>query len=271
MKALEVVEGIKRERHLGSTALAWMVLEAYRSLAEESRDLKRDISTLSQKIRYARPAMPLINRFNEEVVRRVKAFKLDELLNACRDVELTYRAMMDKLVETAGKELSIYKSVTTISHSGTVLNILKKTENIENVFVLESRPMREGLVMASELKDVKKVTVCVDAAAGYAVDSSDVVLVGGDAVFSDGSFAGKVGVKMLALLAWDSGKPFYVACDTWKYSDRFENEFGLAEDVHGIAGVNVLAPVFERVDGRLVYAYITEKGVFKPTSLSSVI
>ncbi|MCS7137654.1 MAG: hypothetical protein NZ941_04705 [Candidatus Caldarchaeum sp.] len=262
MKAFAVVDEIRRERRRGSTALAWKVLEAYRTLAEESVSLERDVWRLAEEIKNARPAMPLVNRFSEEVLKRVERFEASELLEACREVEATYRNIMDSVVENAVKHLTGFESLATMSHSGTVLNILKKVETTTTVYVLESRPLREGLLTASELRNVKRVVVCVDAAAGYAVDSSDGVLVGGDAVFPDGCFSSKVGVKALALLARDAGKPFYVVCDTWKAADIFVNEHGPAEDVEAGREVEVLNPVFEKVSGKLVSALLTERGVF---------
>ncbi|MEM1946988.1 MAG: hypothetical protein QW614_05880 [Candidatus Caldarchaeum sp.] len=271
MKALEIVEGIVGERRRGSTALAWMVLEAYRKIAEESDNLQRDVPPLSDRIAKARPAMPLVKRFNDEVLKRVKRYEFDEIVEACRQVETAYRMNVEKLVENAEKQLAGCKTITTISHSGTVLNILKKVDTVRDVFVLESRPLREGLIMASELKRLKRVTVCVDAAAGYAVDASEAALVGGDALFPDGSFAGKVGVRPLALLAKEAGKPFYVACDTWKYAERFENEHGPAEEVSAENGLSVFNPVFEKVGKEHVYMYLTEKGAVKPDAVKDVV
>ncbi|MEM2238014.1 MAG: hypothetical protein QXU87_04635 [Candidatus Caldarchaeum sp.] len=269
--AFDIVEEIVRERRRGSTALAGMVLEAYRKIAEESKNLERDVALLSEMIGKARPAMPLVKRFSDEVLKRVKRFYPDEIVEACRQVETAYRMMVEKLVENAEKQLKGCKAVATISHSGTVLNILKKIDTVSDVFILESRPLREGLIMASELKRLKRVTVCVDAAAGYAVDASEAVVVGGDAFFPDGSFAGKVGVRPLALLAKEAGKPFYVACDTWKYAERFENEHGPAEEVSAENGLSVLNPVFEKVGKEHVYMYLTEKGAVKPDAVKDVV
>jgi translation initiation factor 2B subunit (eIF-2B alpha/beta/delta family) len=270
LKAFQFVEAIRLERRHGSVTLAHMVLEAYRALADESENLEKDIPVLRASLSNLRPSMPLINRFNTEVLRRLKTFSRAGLLAACEEVEAYYRDVLTALVGYAATVLNGVRSVATLSHSNTVIQALRKAANVERVVVLESRPLLEGLLAAEELSDIKDVVVCVDAAAGYAVELADAVLVGADALFPDGSFAGKVGVKNLAAHSREQGKPFYVACDTWKYADKFENEYGQAEDLgHGLR-FKVLNPVFEKVDPRYVTGYVTEKGFVKPLDVGSV-
>ncbi len=270
MKALQFVEAIRLERRHGSVTLAHMVLEAYRALAEENENLEKDIPVLREALSNIRPAMPLINRFNTEVLRRLKTYSRSGLLEACREVEAAYGDVLTALVGHAANVLSGVRSVATLSHSNTVIQALRKAASVERVVVLESRPLLEGLLAAEELSDVKDVVVCVDAAAGYAVELADAVLVGADALFPDGSFAGKVGVKNLAAHSREQGKPYYVACDTWKYADKFENEYGQAEDLgHGLH-FKVLNPMFERVDAGHVTGYVTEKGFVKPPDVGRV-
>ena len=270
MKAFHVVDAIKSERRRGSATLAQMVLEAYRALAEGGVELERDVKMLAEELSRARPALPLVNRFSREVVRRVRLYTPAGLLEACDAVEKAYRGVVEALVEKAAAVFEGVRAVVTISHSNTVIQILRKTASVERVLVLESRPLLEGLLAAEELAGAKEVLVCVDAAAGYAVEQADAVLVGADALFPDGGFSGKVGVKSLALHSLECGKPFYVACDTWKYADRFENEYGPSEDLEHGARFKVLNPMFERVEPRYVTAYLTEKGFVKPADVRHV-
>ncbi|MEM0384042.1 MAG: hypothetical protein QXV27_04290 [Candidatus Caldarchaeum sp.] len=263
MKAFRIVDEIRRERRLGSTALAWKVLEAYRALAVESSDLSLDAAKLAEEVENARPSMPLVRRFSLEVLSRVRRFEPGELLKACEEVEKTYRGIAERLVETAAAELGQHKTVCTMSHSGTVLQILKKAAGVEKVFVLESRPLREGLITAAGLKALKKVVVCVDAAAFLVAGLSDAVVVGADALFPDGSFSSKLGAGLLALAARNQNKPVYVACDTWKKTDKFEQEHGPPEDLDAGPGLEAFNPVFEKVAASLVSSYLTERGVFK--------
>ncbi|MEM0349071.1 MAG: hypothetical protein QXD24_02655 [Candidatus Caldarchaeum sp.] len=265
MKTLELVEALKKERQKGSTALAETVLNIYRTLAKESSNLSEDLPKYAAIIEAARPAMPLVKRFSREVLRRISSPSTDEVLKAVEDVEKTYREMLNSLVEQAVKKLSDIGSVTTMSHSGTVRSILSRLEGLRRVNVLESRPLREGVLMAKVLGEVCEVRVYVDAAAAYALERSDAVVVGADALYSDGSFSAKVGVKPLAASAKLLGKPFHVAADSWKLAEEFVNEEGPSADVD--VQLPAENPIFEKVPPVLVDTYLTDLGVLTSSEL----
>ncbi|MCS6783749.1 MAG: hypothetical protein N3H84_02325 [Candidatus Caldarchaeum sp.] len=267
MKHFEILEKIRSERRRGSTTLAFMVLDAYRALAAEAQNLDAEVPRFAALVEEARPAMPLVARFSREVVKRVDVFSPEKLLAAVDDVEKTYRGMLEQLVTSAVEKLAAYPKITTLSHSGTVSSILRRLKNIQLACVLESRPLREGLLLASELEG--HVKVFVDAAMAYAVEECDAVVVGADALFADGSFAGKVGVRPLAYVAKNIGKPFYVVCDTWKQADSFVNEYGPASDVAETHTAE--NPVFEKVEPEYVTAFLTEKKAASPLDVKALL
>lgn len=265
MKALELVEALKKERRKGSTTLAETVLNIYRTLARESDNLSRDLPKYGELIETARPSMPLVKRFSREVLQRISSPSSEEVLKAVEDVEKTYRSKLNRLVEHAVDKLSGIGSVTTMSHSGTIINILSRLEGLRRVNVLESRPLREGVLMAAALRNSCMVVVYVDAAVAYAVERSDAVVVGADALYPDGSFSAKVGVKPLAATAKLLGKPFHVAVDTWKLAEEFVNEMGPSTDVD--EQMPAENPVFEKVPPDLIDFYLTDLGALTPAML----
>ncbi|MEM0440242.1 MAG: hypothetical protein QXF45_05825 [Candidatus Caldarchaeum sp.] len=269
MKTFEILENIRNERRRGSTGLAYMVLDAYRTLAFESRDIAADVSKLSYMIENLRPAMPLIARFSREIVKRLSKPTPEELLHAVEIVQNTYRKMLDELVKVAVSALTDVRCLATLSHSGSVEAVLKNHSGLRRLFVLESRPLREGLLLASSVSKHVDVEVFVDAAMAYAVEEADAVVVGADAVFADGSFSGKIGVRPLAMAAKELGKSFYVLADTWKFSEKFVNEFGPPNDV--AAEHAARNPVFEKVDAKFVTWFLTEKKATEPRSIHSLI
>ncbi len=265
MKAAELLESLRKENRRGSTALAETVLNIYTTLAKESTNLSNDLPKYAQLIEASRPSMPLVKRFSREVLQRISNPSSEEVLKAVEDVEKTYRSMLNRLVEHAVNKLSDIRTVTTMSHSGTILNILSRLKGLRRVNVLESRPLREGVLMAAALKSRCMVVVYVDAAAAYAVERSDAVLVGADALYPDGSFSAKVGVKPLSATAKLLRKPFHVAVDTWKLAETFVNEMGPSTDVdEQLAAEN---PVFEKVPPELVDTYLTDLGALTPAML----
>jgi translation initiation factor 2B subunit (eIF-2B alpha/beta/delta family) len=277
---LKNLDKLLMERRRGSTALAMTVLDCFRELARSRiSDVRLGpmVERLGGQLSAARPSMPLIARFSHEVLGRFKASASggdlrETLLEACRAVEEEYRSRLGRLVDLAAKFMEKYEKVLTLSHSGTVERILASSPGVGTVIVLESRPLMEGRLMAKRLSSVKRVELMVDAAVGHAVSRSDACLVGADAIFPQGSFAGKIGVMAMASLAQYLGKPFYVASDLWKITGEpgYHVESGGADEVWKMRGrVHVLNPYFEVVAPYLVTGYLTEEGFKRPSELGS--
>ncbi|MEM4297906.1 MAG: hypothetical protein QW815_06025, partial [Nitrososphaerota archaeon] len=270
-----------RERRRGSTALARLALDCFRELAHTGMSgerLKKEVMRLGEALSSARPSMPLVAKFSQEVVKRFSSSigsGVDPryaLLKSCSSVEREYGVLVERLVSQASKILSVYETVITFSHSGTVVRILASSTGVTRVIVLESRPMLEGRLTARSLSRYKYVELLVDAAAGYGVQESDACIVGADAVFLDGSFAGKVGSLPLSLLCQKFGRPFYVACDLWKLCEKHGyvvEKGGPAEVWKARCGVKVRNPYFELVEPYLVTAYLTERGLIRSSDLAT--
>jgi len=275
---------IRAEKRLGSTSLASRCLDSLRLLALEAeagspeafgRIVEETVSILSR----LRPSMPIIARTAAEVLKRygqrsAYASSVEDareaLRESCSEVERTYERMLDSLISHASRVLSSYDSVSTLSHSGTLKKVISSSPSLRNIFLLESRPMLEGRGMAMELAREKHVEMVVDAACSYAVDKSQAVLLGADALFSDGSFSGKVGCRPVCVVANEASRPVYVACDTWKLVGRegYVVEEGEPDEVWTDRGsVLVRNPYFEVVPCRYVTAYLTDLGVYSPSQI----
>src|SRR5712691_2533529 len=89
----------------------------------------------------------------------------------------------------------LHGQLMTCSLSGTVLDALTaNAQQIEQVIVLEGRPMFEGRILAHEL--VQRgiaVTLITDAQADIFMSQSQAVVVGADSVLADGSVLNKAG------------------------------------------------------------------------------
>ncbi|MBA3030652.1 MAG: S-methyl-5-thioribose-1-phosphate isomerase [Desulfobacteraceae bacterium] len=160
-----------------------------------------------------------------------------------------------------------------------------------HVWVDETRPLNQGArLTAWELgrKGVKH-TVITDNAGGHLMQHGlvDAVIVGTDRTTHTGDVANKIGTYLKALAAKDNGIPFYVALPSstfdWTLTDGIqeipieEREPHEVRYVQGLDGGkirNVLVPpeqspvanfAFDVTPARLVTAFITERGVCKPT------
>ncbi|MBK7994058.1 MAG: hypothetical protein IPK14_11735 [Blastocatellia bacterium] len=110
--------------------------------------------------------------------------------------------------------------VLTYSYSATVnkalINIKQKGINFE-VFCSESRPIMEGRKTAQILATAGiGVTFIVDAAILFALQRSNVVIFGADAITTEG-IVNKIGTMLIALAARHFNKPCYVLADSTKF------------------------------------------------------
>jgi translation initiation factor 2B subunit (eIF-2B alpha/beta/delta family) len=164
-------------------------------------------------------------------------------------------------------------SLVTISSSGTVLALLDALSRSRRLQVAcaEGRPALEGRRLAAELasRDIA-VSVYSDAAIGHALATSDVVLVGADAVTTT-SFLNKSGTRMLVAAAAQQGRSVYVVATRDKFlhptaSPRLsirEGEPGKIWET-APAGVSVRNPYFEETPLDSVTGIISDIGVLAP-------
>ena len=149
-----------------------------------------------------------------------------------------------------------------------------------HVYVDETRPLLQGArLTAWELKRYGiPFTLIADTMSGHFLSRGqvDCVIVGADRIAANGDVANKIGTYGLAVLAMESGVPFYVAAPTSTIDlalaggDDIPIEQRSAEEVthiRGVAiapqGVNVANPAFDITPHRYISAIITEQGIVR--------
>jgi len=164
--------------------------------------------------------------------------------------------------------------ILTISYSSTVMGVLKSLKRRGRKFevaVMESRPMLEGRRTAQELARAKiRTTIIADVALGEYVKMADLVVVGADAVYSDGSIVNKVGTFPLAVCCRELRKPLYVLADSTKITTGQAKSFVIEEKTprellrNPIPGLAARNFYFELTPAKFIKAIISEKGIFSP-------
>jgi methylthioribose-1-phosphate isomerase len=167
---------------------------------------------------------------------------------------------------------------------GTALGVIAtayREGRIREVLVDETRPLLQGArLTAWELKNLKipASLICDNMAAGLmARGKVDCAIVGADRICANGDFANKTGTYGLAVSARHHGVPFYVAAPLSSFDPRLPSGRGIPieqrdpSEVCALAGRRIapsgfpaLNPSFDVTPGRLVTAFITERGVLKP-------
>jgi translation initiation factor 2B subunit (eIF-2B alpha/beta/delta family) len=245
----EKIDVVERDDQHGASWLARESVEAV-SLAVE---LDEDPVEVARRLVQARPAMGAI------------AGALGRVLAAGRSDEQILeeaRALIEAR-ERAGKAIAVLLSphihgvVMTHSNSATVREAIEHTPP-DRLVCTVSEPGGEGRELAEGLRGADlAVDIVDDADAEHALTTVDVLLLGADTVFRDGSLVNKVGTAGLAKAAKKKGVPVLVACEVIKLApedprDPGEERFDLTAPKH-------------------VDLYVTEEGEHPPEDICALI
>jgi len=181
-----------------------------------------------------------------------------------------------KIGEKGSRLIPSGATVMTHCHSGEALSIIKHSfaaGNKLSVIATETEPKHQGFKTAKDLACAGvPVTLITDSSIAFFMKDVDLVLVGSDAMRREGN-VNKIGTLMMAMVAKDLKKLFYVAGDTLKLDRRKKlviEERPLHELYHGlhsIKGAHARNPAFDVTPWGYVKRVVTEKGVLTPSNL----
>ena len=177
--------------------------------------------------------------------------------------------------------------IMTHCNSHAALSIITTAfENGKDISVIatESRPKRQGLVTVRHLNDFGvPTTLIVDSAVRYYMKEVDKVIVGADAIASNGALVNKIGTSQLALAANEARKSFMVAAETFKFSpntilgnpieieERSSDEIIDPIILADLSRVEVKNPVFDFTPAKYIDMIVTDIGLISPSMAYTVI
>ena len=176
-------------------------------------------------------------------------------------------------IAVRGKKLIKGKTVMTHCES-TEAEALMIAARPKLVYVTETRPIYQGFDTAKRIAAARvKVKLITDNAAGYFLPECRAVVVGSDSMRKEG-LVNKIGTIPLAIMAKEMGIPFYVAGNIFKLDSR--RKFGIEmrnpnEIRKPMKGVRIVNPAFDITPWKYVTAVVTDKGVYKPGKIISMI
>jgi translation initiation factor 2B subunit (eIF-2B alpha/beta/delta family) len=244
------VEHIAADTQHGSS---WLAKEALETLVEAAQLGEDPLETARALVR-ARPAIGSIagalgrvlvaGRTPEQLVEEAHAVIAGRERAAATIAVILHQELADKVVMTH-------------SASATAREALIHAE-VDRVVCTVSEPVGEGRAFSEELAATGLATDLVaDEDAEHAVGTVDLLLLGADTVFRDGSLVNKIKTHGLARAAKKAGVPVIVACEVLK----------LAPD-------DPYEPDEDRVDltpGRLIDRYVTEEGAWAPDEIAVLV
>ncbi|MEM4780479.1 MAG: initiation factor 2B-like protein [Halalkalicoccus sp.] len=258
------VESVRGDGTHGSAYLSLRALEVLRDRASEGAHWSALVEFASDLLA-ARPSMAALGNRTNRAICAASGDESPEALERAARTEIDRAVDADDRAATRAAEF-VEGTVLTLSRSGTVREALLSGDP-DRVVVLESRPDREGIGVATDLVEAfageVAVTVTLDAAVAHVMPAVDAVLVGADTVLADGSVVNKVGTRTAAVAAAREGVPVRAVAATDKISTATDP---ILESVDRTAitdddRLDVDCPLFDRTPPELVDGVITEEGV----------
>ncbi len=173
--------------------------------------------------------------------------------------------------------------VFTHCHSSTVTRMIAKAKadgKNFSVICTETRPAFQGRITAREMVELGIQTMfIVDSAARSYMGDVDLVVVGADAITSEGNVVNKIGTSSIAVLANEARKPFYVVSELLKFDpetlngayERIEQRSPSEVWNEAPEKLSVRNPAFDVTPSRYIHGIICEEGVIAPQSVAEVI
>ena len=145
-----------------------------------------------------------------------------------------------------------------------------------SVICTETRPAFQGRITAREMVELGIQTMfIVDSAARSYMGDVDLVVVGADAITSEGNVVNKIGTSSIAVLANEARKPFYVVSELLKFDpetlngayERIEQRNPSEVWNEAPKNLSVRNPAFDVTPSRYIHGLICEEGIIAPQSI----
>ncbi|MEM4733015.1 MAG: S-methyl-5-thioribose-1-phosphate isomerase [Candidatus Bathyarchaeia archaeon] len=290
----ETAEKVKKLEIRGARNIAIASINAIEKLASQTkaRTKKEFLHELfeTKRILFAsRETEPLMRNAIRLIISRVEKSeekRIDALRKVASLVAKQFLADLEsskeKIAEIGARRIRENAVILTHCHSSTVTYFLKRAKEKGKSFEVictETRPFFQGRITAKEMLDFGvKTTLIVDSAARFFMNDVDVVIVGADAITSEGNVINKIGTSTIALIAKEARTPFYVVSELLKfdpatmYGDYEKIEERSPDEVwkNPPKSLVIRNPVFDVTRRDFIHGIICEEGIISPHSILEV-
>ena len=265
-------EGIKALKLIIHTSKA-LTINGF--LVEMEKARKQLIATRPTEPYLRNSLNSIYNNWQSEDLRKLK----EEIFSKIQQTLKSMQQSRKQIVDVGTKKIKKGMIVFTHCHSSTVVDILvnaKKQKKNFTVHNTETRPRLQGRKTARELGAAGiKVRHYVDSAVRLALKKADIMLIGADAITSEGRVINKIGSELFAEVARRYDVPVYICTNSWKFDPK--TIFGFTEEIEERdtkeiwkrypKNVVIDNHAFEIINPELITGVITELGIYEPRVL----
>jgi ribose 1,5-bisphosphate isomerase len=287
-------ERIRKLEVQGARNVAIAAIKALEALAEETsaetrKELMKELEEARVILFASRATEPLMRNAVRWIINQVensREKKVDALAAVVSSSSSQFlkdlEASKERIADIGAKRIRDGMVVFTHCHSSTVTHLLSKAKEDGKRFEVvctETRPVFQGRITAKEMLALGvKTTFIVDSAARSFMRDADIVIVGADAITSEGNVVNKIGTGTIALLAHEARKPFYVVAELLKFDpatvcgDYEKIEERNPDEVWKSAPekLTVRNPAFDVTRRDFIHGVICEEGIIPPHSVKEV-
>lgn len=296
MEAVRItVDKIRKLEVKGARNVAIAAVEALNDLAEKTKARNRkmflqELKKAREMLFASRPTEPLMRNAVNWVLcsaegnNRTKVGELSRVVSTCScEFIRNLEESREQIAEIGANRIRDGMTVFTHCHSSTVTYLLRKAKASGRTFEVictETRPVFQGRITAKEMVDLGvKTTLIVDSAARSFLRDADIVVVGADAVTSEGNIINKIGTATIATLAQEARVPFYVVSELLKFDPatlRGEPEVieeRSRDEVWREAPemLVVMNPAFDVTRRDFISGIICEEGIIPPQAVYGIV
>jgi ribose 1,5-bisphosphate isomerase len=284
-------EKIRKLEVQGARNAAIAAVKAVQTLAQQTNapsktELLAELSEAQQLIFATRETEPLMRNAIRCLIGQVKqssSQKVSELCNllvvGADEFLHELDASRERTAEIGSKRIQNGMTIFTHCHSSTATRMLTKAKQDGKNFKVictETRPAFQGRITAREMiEHGVETTFIVDSATRTFIPKADMVIVGADAITSEGNVVNKIGTSTLAVLAHEARKPLYVVSELLKF-----DPVTLYGELEGIEQrspaevwpeapkqLDVRNPAFDVTPNRYIHGLICEEGIIPPQNV----
>ncbi|KYH36695.1 MAG: Ribose 1,5-bisphosphate isomerase [Candidatus Bathyarchaeota archaeon B23] len=290
-RVLEAAKRIRRMEVRGATNVALTAIRALVEQMGESRARSREeaLAEIEEArdilfgSRETEPFMRNALRYIEWRVREAEWETLDELNGLMEGVAEEFierfREARKRIEDVGSRRILPGTRILTHCHSSAVIGVLRaaRRRGIDfEVICTETRPLYQGRTTARELLEMGvKTTMIVDSAVRTFLKQVDLVLVGADAITSEGNIINKIGTSLIALAAQEARVPFYVVTELLKFDPQtIHGDYEAIEErasseiwPDAPGGLGIRNPAFDVTRRDYIHGIICEEGVISPHSI----
>ncbi|WP_455278412.1 translation initiation factor eIF-2B [[Eubacterium] cellulosolvens] len=287
-------ERIKKLEIQGARNVAIAAIKAIETSVKETKartkkDLIQELLRAKKILFISRETEPLMRNAIRLIINQAEASSQENVEDLVKIIGHTSQKFLkdlekskERIAEFGSKRVRKNSIILTHCHSSTVTYLLKRARQDGKTFEIictETRPFFQGRITAKEMLELGvKTTLIVDSAARFYMNQVDFVIVGSDAITSEGNVVNKIGTSAIALTAYEARTPFYVVSELLKfdpltmYGDYEIIEERDSNEIWQNPPKNLIIrnPAFDVTRRDFIHGIICEEGIIPPHSIVEV-